>query len=266
MAAEALLNVKDLKVQLLVILKDVSAIIRARRRQLQIKSEFINLINNVNIPVFGINKDGTINQWNEVLVELSGYKRQDVIRKKFTTFFIENKGKNSHNLVEDSKKGIEMSNVKFILVTKDDNEINLLLSTTIRRNMYSEIDGVICVCQDITEIEDYQAELEKKVEERTHKIIYSLKKDKELIDMKSQFVSMTSHEFRTPIAAISFTAELIKKHWNKITEHDRIEKLEKIESQANYINLLFTITDIHNDSPTFHNIIIDFWNFITHLI
>jgi len=80
--------------------------------------------------------------------------------------------------------------------------------------------------------------LEKKVQERTHKLIEALKKEKELGDLKSQFVSMASHEFRTPLAAISFAAGFIKKYWERIDDEGRIKKLNKIETQVKHMTSL----------------------------
>ena len=53
-----------------------------------------------------------------------------------------------------------------------------------------------------------------------------------------QFVSMASHEFRTPLAAISFAAGFIKKYWNKIDDPGRKHKLLKIETQVKHMTSL----------------------------
>lgn len=60
----------------------------------------------------------------------------------------------------------------------------------------TKIFGVI---QDITE----NKEAEKRLEQ-------NLKKEKELGELKSRFVSMASHEFRTPLSAIQSSVDLIK--------------------------------------------------------
>ncbi len=107
---------------------------------------------------------------------------------------------------------------------------------------------IIAFIIDITErkqqeenIKNLASELEKKVVERT-KVLHeallelenskdqlseALEKQKELNDMKSRFVTMASHEFRTPLSTILSSVSLINKYNDgdpKITKHvDRVK-------------------------------------------
>lgn len=57
-------------------------------------------------------------------------------------------------------------------------------------------------------------------------------KDKELADLKSRFVSMTSHEFRTPLSVISSSAELLQNYGERWAKEKRSEHLARIRSSV----------------------------------
>lgn len=67
----------------------------------------------------------------------------------------------------------------------------------------------------LTELNFAHNILEKEVEQRKDaemKILSSLEKERELNELKSRFVCMASHEFRTPLAGILTSASLLQKY------------------------------------------------------
>ncbi len=62
-----------------------------------------------------------------------------------------------------------------------------------------------------------------------------LEKEKELNVLKSAFISIASHEFRTPLATISFATGFLSKYWKSLTAEEIEQKLKKIESQVKHM-------------------------------
>ena len=59
-------------------------------------------------------------------------------------------------------------------------------------------------------------------------ILKALAREKELSQLKSNFVSMVSHEFRTPLGIIQSSAELLRDFYQKMPPAERDEQLESI--------------------------------------
>lgn len=79
------------------------------------------------------------------------------------------------------------------------------------------------------------AEIEKR-KEAQHKISNALKKEKELNELKTKFLSLVSHEFKTPLSGILTSAMLLGKY--KLTEQQkkRDKHVKTITEKVHYLN------------------------------
>lgn len=79
--------------------------------------------------------------------------------------------------------------------------------------------------------------IEQSLREREERLKMALEKEKELGELKSRFVSMASHEFRTPLAAIQSSAALLLKYQTPDQILEKREKhLSKIKNAVNHLN------------------------------
>jgi signal transduction histidine kinase len=70
----------------------------------------------------------------------------------------------------------------------------------------------------------------------------SLEREKELSILKSSFVSMASHEFRTPLTSISATSDVILRYYDKLSREEINQRLMKIKNEVS--DMTTTLEDI----------------------
>jgi PAS domain S-box-containing protein len=204
-----------------------------------IAKELSVLIETSNVPIFGLDKDGYINEWNDVTAEVMRYSKTDAYGKKWIDEFVEKLYSDTvEQLLTRVLHGHALTNFELPVITKNNESIILLLSASPRYDAQDQIKGIIIVAQNITELIDYRKGLEKMVQDRTRELNDALQKEKELADLKTKFVSMASHEFRTPLSTISLATGFIRRYKAKITPEDIDKKLDDIVRQVEHMNYL----------------------------
>ena len=73
------------------------------------------------------------------------------------------------------------------------------------------------------------------LEIQTHELENALQKEIELGDLKTRFVSMASHEFRTPLTSILSSAALIEKYTSADQQPKREQHIQRIKSSVSHL-------------------------------
>lgn len=218
-----------------------------------------------------VDKQANIVMLNPKAKELFGYTDRELIGRKVETLIPQRFNRNHVGYRDEyleAPRARGMGHMMDLFARRKDGtefpvEVSLSPFTT------SDGEFVVSFVIDITErkkqesriieanleIQKLNAELEERVQQRTEElaaaikrieqsqeeVVRALTKERELNNMKSQFVTIASHEFRTPLATILSSASLIGRYARTEDEEKRQKHVQRIKSTVT------NLTEILND-------------------
>jgi PAS domain S-box-containing protein len=195
-----------------------------------------NLIQKANALIMSTDSRGYITNWNDHCTIITGFEKNEVYAKRLTDVILHDSVRTDFNdlIVRIlNLEGVQNYETKF--KTKDSKILTCLVSATPQLTTTGQAVGITFVGQDITELTEYRRSLEDRIEERTVELRLALQKEKELVEMKNRFVSIASHEFRTPLSSIQFSANFLKQYNHRIQDPERHQKLDNIVAQVEHM-------------------------------
>lgn len=117
------------------------------------------------------------------------------------------------------------------------------------KNEAGQVMEVVVIHHDITEMKraeqamlEINQTLEERVAERTTELEKvradlqrALEQERELGELKSRFVTMVSHEFRTPLGIIMSAVELLQHYSDRLPEEEKTRQLAEIQSSTRHM-------------------------------
>lgn len=222
------------------------------------------LFNNASMGILLVNEQGTIVLVNPFLLKQFGYTEEELLGQpieKLIPARFHHRHKDHVKHYNEHPRNRPMGLGMDLFGTKKSGE-EFPVEVSLGNHETENGRFVIAFLSDISRrkeaelaLKHLNEELEHKIAERTLSLTgtveqlaqaetdlrMALEKEKELSELKSRFVSLASHEFRTPLSTVLSSAYLISKYVEATDHHKREKHVQRIVSSVNML------TDILND-------------------
>ena len=163
--------------------------------------------------IFQLDIDLRVRYLNGAWSVITGVQSSEVLSEPFAGLFLEQTGTELQRKLVDLVNGnTESVSLEGRYLRPDGTEIWLDIYADSERDTDGSINGVFGMAYNITRRKLAEDDMKR-----------ALVKEKELNRLRSQFISMTSHEFRTPLASILTSSELLEHYserWPREKKHD----------------------------------------------
>jgi PAS domain S-box-containing protein len=160
---------------------------------------------------------------NDRACEMVGYARAEMVgTRPYDSLNDEAAQKVKAHLVE--MRGQEVAPYEILTYHQNGAPLHFLISGNPLFDKEGDYRGSLLVITDIT--------VQKQAEEALRQ---ALEKEKELGELKSRFISMASHEFRTPLATILALTETINAYRHKLSDAQIQQRLARIMEQVDHL-------------------------------
>lgn len=199
-----------------------------------------------NLCVAGL--DGFFKEVNDSFCEFLGYTKEDLLSKSFIELIHPDDVDKTLKEMESLSQGITTFSFENRYLKANGDYVNLLWNSDV-----DEAKGFIyAVATDITKMKAYEEELksvnenlELRVQDRTKELKKNqinlekaLEEEKQFNTLKSKFISMASHEFRTPLTSVNSSADLIKLYVEKAKYDGILKHVDVIKGSVQHVHRL----------------------------
>ncbi|HVG13578.1 MAG TPA: ATP-binding protein [Chitinophagaceae bacterium] len=237
------------------------------------KSHMTSLFENATEGILLTNKNADIVLANPATCRMFGYSQEELIGQKIE-ILLPQKHRGGHVGLRDGfykhpqnrqmgsgrdlhgeRKGGENFPVEVSLSAYKQNDNQFVIAFIVDITHRKEIEqSMLQQQQELEKVTDdirrLNTDLEAKVEERTivlkealqrleesrSELNEALDKERQLNEIKGRFVSMASHEFRTPLSAVLSSASLISKYTTTDQQESRTKHINRIKDSVKHLN------------------------------
>ena len=241
--------------------EDVTEITRAQQVVQRQKEELDQILLNVPRAVVTADKNGIIRIFNPAAEQTFGYAEAEAVGCNVSMLMPEGQQKHHDGYMRSyaetgMSKFISSGPRRLIGRHKDGSEFPMELALGVVGQ--GKDTGFIGVAKDITEelkaenqLIEHRDLLQKEVDlatvelrSKAEELTQALVKEKELNELQRQFVTMASHEFRTPLTIIDGAAQRLMRRADKgcLSPEDAAQRVEKIRAAVRRMTRLMEST------------------------
>ncbi|HTI90180.1 MAG TPA: ATP-binding protein [Puia sp.] len=193
------------------------------------EQRFATLVRHIkDYAIFRIDPAGRVMSWNRGAEQIKGYTEAEIIGQPISVFYSD----------EDNARGEPELNMQMaaadgsyesigIRKRKDGSLFHADVVFTALRGGEGQLTGFVKITRDISDQIRIQEEMG-----------HALSREKQLNEMKSRFVTLASHEFKTPLSVILSSTNLIGKYSAPEMEDKRQRHINRIKSNVNNLKQL----------------------------
>jgi len=183
-------------------------------------------------------QDGLIKYSNPKTFELLGYTQEELHYAKFINF-----------IHSDDRELVLLNHSKKLQGLQDPNVYTYRIITKRGWVRYFQVNAVLITWENERAVLSFLSDVtERKRAEK--EIQLSFEKQKELSDLRSKFVTMASHEFKTPLTAILGSAEILEKYGETLAPDKRLRNIFRIQESVKRMNSMLNDIIIMGKSST----------------
>jgi|GEM_PF-3178045 len=193
----------------------------SQRENRERNSQLETILNNSGDAIIVTGLDGNIRRVNHAFHTLFGFASDQYVAQPFFDLAASYDQSLLRETLRLALESRSVTRVEVVLRRADSGLFNADVAISPIQVHDDQSMGLICSVRDITETKRMELELR-----------HALAHERELSELKSRFVATASHEFRTPLAMIMTSSELLQRYSARMSDEQKAQRFERIQIEV----------------------------------
>jgi PAS domain S-box-containing protein len=179
------------------------------------EARYRNLLDQASDAILIADIQGNLVEANQKAIQLLGYSKAEMVQLNFVEVYPSEEISVAQAAFQEIITHGHGEILDTLMIGKDEQ----IIPTDITGSLieYGETRYIQIIVRDISDRKKAELEIQN-----------ALIKERELNELKTQFIDVASHEFRTPLTVILGNTEVIIKYYQKLSEEKKLDNLHKV--------------------------------------